>query len=303
MKRKLVKQGASTLMVSLPSKWIKENQLDKGSEIDLQIHNNELTINASEKKQTYKEATIKITTNTESAIRTILTNAYRLGYDKIILTYSEPINIDIIKKTINNNLLGYELTNTKKESCTIENITEPSSEHAEKIFLKVLHGISELINLVEQQIQGKNKSQEIEEIEHKIKQYDNFVRRTQSKSLKQASLQWLFHSQLIHAQREIYMIYLFLKNNKLKVSNETKKFYEKLKEIYETLKEGYLKKDTKILEKIHIMEKQIIYDSGYTLIEKIKGKENIINYRIASSVRNFYLSSSPLLGIMLWQEH
>ena len=33
MKRKLVKQGAGTMMISLPTKWIKENNLDKGDEV------------------------------------------------------------------------------------------------------------------------------------------------------------------------------------------------------------------------------------------------------------------------------
>ena len=37
MKRKVVKQGKSTLMISLPSKWVKDNNINRGDEIDLQI--------------------------------------------------------------------------------------------------------------------------------------------------------------------------------------------------------------------------------------------------------------------------
>ena len=51
MKRKLVKQGAATMMISLPSKWIKENGLDKGDEIELIEQGGELLIKSRESQE------------------------------------------------------------------------------------------------------------------------------------------------------------------------------------------------------------------------------------------------------------
>jgi phosphate uptake regulator len=334
VKRKLVKQGASTMMISLPSKWIKTNNLDKGSEIDLTTNNdNSLIITAKEIDIKPKEAKIKITTSVESSIRTIITNAYRLGYDKLLIEFNHPDDINKIKKILTKQLIGYEITETNIDFCKIENITEPSIDHADKIFLKVLFGISELINAIEQIINGEDKIKYVEELEEKIQQYDNFVRRTQSKNpTNKTPLQWIFHNQLIHSQRELFFISEYLTNKiilnnkidnkinnknvnennkhdkktnieKIKISKDTKELYANLKIIYNLLKEGYLKKDIKMLESIHELEKKIIYDTGYNLLKKSSGDETILNYRIISAIRGFYLCSSPILGILLWNEN
>ena len=93
MKRKLVKQGSSTMMVSLPSKWIQKNQLNKGDEIDLELNNNMLIIKKEGNyEKTIKKTEVKITTNNESSIRTIIKNSYRLGYDLIKIEFNTKNN-------------------------------------------------------------------------------------------------------------------------------------------------------------------------------------------------------------------
>ena len=51
MRRKLVKQGNATLMISLPSKWAKENKLDKGDEIILNEYGRDLIVSTEEVKK------------------------------------------------------------------------------------------------------------------------------------------------------------------------------------------------------------------------------------------------------------
>lgn len=292
------------MMISLPSNWVKENSLDKGSEVEVEVAQDKtIIISTSEIKKSLKDITIKLNTSTESSIRTLLTNAYRLGYDKLKIIYNKQEDIKTIKKTITNNLLGYELTESKKEFCIIENITEPSSDHTDKVFLKVIYGIGELIKDVENIFDGVENYETIEELEEKIKQYDNFVRRSHSKNPNdEMALQWIFHNQLMHAQREVFLIYLYIKNKKIKINENIKIFFNNLKEIYGLLKEGYLKKDITYLEKIHKMEKQITYEKGYDLLKKTKGEETIILHRIMAAIRNFYLCASPLQGILLWKD-
>ncbi len=287
-------------MISIPAKWAKDNNLDKGAEIDLEIENNNLIVKSEEKKSE-KIARLKISTGAESSIRTMITNAYRLGYSKLIITFNNEQELKFIKKSTKINLLGFEITDIKENTCTIENITEPSNEHVEKIFLKVLFSISELLKSTKEQLQGLERKEYINELEEKIYQYDNFVRRTHSLSKEEDTpIKWIFHSQLIHAQREVFFLAKFVEENKIKVSKEIIKLYEELEKIYENLKQGYLKNDLKRLEEIHQMEKEIILIETYKLFEKTKGKENIIIHRIASAVRKFYLSASPLIGLQLW---
>ena len=50
MKRKIVKQGAATLMISLPSKWCKKFGLKKGDEVDIETANDSLLVSPKEIK-------------------------------------------------------------------------------------------------------------------------------------------------------------------------------------------------------------------------------------------------------------
>ena len=63
------------------------------------------------------------------------------------------------------------------------------------------------------------------------------------------------------------------------------------------MQEAYIKKNITKLEKIHELEKVIIYDKFYKLIQK-NNKENIVLYHISVSIRDFYLSASPLFGLL-----
>ena len=91
MKRKLVKQGAATLMVSLPSKWAKQNKLGKGDEVDVFQRDNALML-TPESVSSKREVEIEIGSETESSVRTIITNTYRMGYDRIKVYFNSTKN-------------------------------------------------------------------------------------------------------------------------------------------------------------------------------------------------------------------
>jgi len=141
MKRSLVKQGESTMMVSLPTKWIKDNNLVKGEEIDIsQLDNNLLISSKPINKKT--ETTITLIGVTESIIRTLITNAYRSGYDKIKIIYSNEKQYLILNDVLKTRLIGFDVTKKENEYCLVENITEPSEEQFENIIIKISNRIN-----------------------------------------------------------------------------------------------------------------------------------------------------------------
>ncbi len=300
MKRKLVKQGAATLMVSLPSEWIRKQDLEKGDEVNLEEQDHELIISKGDIRSK-RETRINLTNFTESSIRTAIVNAYRAGYDKVEVNFQQDKKYLIILNTLKNYLLGFEITKKDKESCIIENITEPSEEKFELLAKKILYNISLLIENTEQRLRQQNDSKEYESIVHTIHQYDNFCRRVLSKKNlfgAQSNLFWSYLNLLIHGQRELYHLNRYLdKNPKIKFSSFS--FYEKIKKAFELLKEGYLEKDLKKLEQLHELEKKSIYEEMYSLLDKNKGKENIVLFHLGFALKNFYLASSPLVGLYL----
>ena len=296
MKRRLVKQGAATMMVSLPSKWIKANKLGKGDEIEIEEKQNSMVVTL-ESKKSKRQTEINLASLTESSVRTILTNAYRLGYDKINLNFQNKNALEIIQNTIKNNLIGFEIIKRTEKSCEIENITEPSKEQFDNIFSKIFLNIDELFEISENMLQGKK--QEFETTEQKIQQFDNFCRRVIAKNdlYEQYQLRWAFHAELIHAQREIYHMLRCLENSKIKEDKCISLLLTECRKIFEILKQAYKEKNISLLEKIHDLEKEIIYKSGYSALNK--SKNTIVVHHLINSIRGFYLASSPLIGTFI----
>jgi len=109
---------------------------------------------------------------------------------------------------------------------------------------------------------------------------------------------WTFLTLIIHGQRELYHLNKLLGKG-AKVSAGTKEFLKDAREVFELIKKSYMENKIEYFAKIHSMEKELLYKKGPMLLEKAKGKENQIIYRIMVAIREFYLAASPLSGIIM----
>lgn len=301
MKRKLVKQGAATLMVSLPSKWLRKFSLGKGDEIDVEETEDSL-IMTKEGPESKKEAEITLTKEVETGLRTMLVNTYRAGYDLVKVNYSSESQFEAVKKAIKGYVLGYDITKREKGCCIIESITDPSPEQFDAIMNKIFFSIKEIIAITKERLSGKKVYDSYEEIGLRIHQYSSFCRRIVSKrkkDVKDPNLFWTFQTLLVHGQRDLYHLNRFLDKNQIKASKETISFLDEILEMVELIAKAYSKKETTHLEQVHEDEKELIYKKGHSMLSSKKGKENIAVYYLMSSARNFYLASSPLMGLLL----
>lgn len=298
MRRKLVKQGAATMMISLPAKWIKENSLEKGSEVDLEQIDNQLMISA-EAIERKSETSIGLINLSESSIRTLITNTYRKGYDRIHVNFKNDLQLAILKHTIKTKLIGFEITKKEKNTCVVESITEPSEEQFDNLVRKFLFGIEELFKITENRLNNPENTYDFEELQERIQRYDNFCRRVISKRKlinKNSEFLWCVLVLLLHGQRELYHLNRALD---FKVSEKLKKFFKETKNVFDLIQKAYLEKDVSYMAELHELNNDLMYKKGYSLLEKSKGKETIILYYILSSTRKFFQVNSPLSGILI----
>lgn len=301
MKRKVVKQGAATLMISLPAKWARENSIEKGSEVEMEQMDDNLVISSKpfDKKS---EIAIKLTGMTESAIRTFITNTYRKGFDKIKVSFQNEQQFRILSEVVKTRLVGFDVITREGNSCVVENITEPSSEQFDAVLDKVFMNIDSLFDVSLARFEKETKEMEsFEEIEERIQKYDNFCRRVISKRgipINNRELLWTFLSLIIHGQREIYFMNRALKEN-FKGSNEIRKILEGAKNMFNLIKRAYKEKNAGLIYEVHDLEKKLVFRESYDLLEKVKGRDAVVVYHIASAIRQFYLANSPLLGLLL----
>jgi len=86
MKRRIIKQGHSTLTLTLPSDWIKKLNLKAGDEVDVLEKESSLIVNGHEKTKE-KSTTIDITNFTIPLLWRFFQAAYRSGNDEIKIMF------------------------------------------------------------------------------------------------------------------------------------------------------------------------------------------------------------------------
>lgn len=144
MKRKIVKQGAATLTLSLPAKWCKNFKLKGGDEIDVDEQDNNLILSTTGiKGQT------KCRINSSSfgrIVRRIITQLYQSGFDEIEISFDNPNELNNIQEIKNKYMIGFEIVSQRKNGCTLKDIVGLEESEFENIFRRIfllIKGIGE----------------------------------------------------------------------------------------------------------------------------------------------------------------
>jgi len=121
MKRKVVQHGPSTLIISLPSNWIKKNEVNKGDELEVKEEGKTLIVSKDEILQD-KSITKDVSSFDPALVNTFLVRAYQKGYDKINLIHND---LEVLKKiqTKTLELIGYEIIEQNNKYCLIQSIS------------------------------------------------------------------------------------------------------------------------------------------------------------------------------------
>ena len=140
MKRKVVKHGPSTLIISIPSAWAKKYDVKQGDELDVDEQKSRLVIDAKT-QQNSKELKIDISNLPKKLIERFFINAYQLGYDKIDITYNDPKICLFLQDKIQQ-LWGFEIIERNDEGCIIKNIATKIDLDFDKSLRKIFFLVS-----------------------------------------------------------------------------------------------------------------------------------------------------------------
>ncbi|MGM5483778.1 MAG: hypothetical protein ACQER9_02570 [Nanobdellota archaeon] len=177
MKRKLTKQTSAYVM-TLPSKWIKSKNLKGGDELDVNEFEGNLLI-SSDTKNNKKEADITINSKDHFLVKIPIITCYCYGYDKVRLHFKEKEISEAIKKSIEENLLGFEIIEEKENLISIESVVKESEEKYNVLLNRSFFIISELFDILIQDIKENelNSKKIVGENVSKIFKYSNYLRR------------------------------------------------------------------------------------------------------------------------------
>ncbi len=135
MKRKLIKQGISSLTISLPTSWIKKYNLKGGDEIFLDESEKSIVISA---KQNFsiKKSKVDLSGLHQTFIWVYLNNLYIRGDDEIEVRFASKAELDIALKSVDN-FIGFTVVEQGKNHCILKDISGTSEDSFDALLRRI----------------------------------------------------------------------------------------------------------------------------------------------------------------------
>lgn len=134
MQRKLVRQGENALTVTLPARWLKEQRMEAGDVVEVAEKDAGIFISRSSGGQ--KKTVIPLNESNKKLLRTVLSSAYKAGYDEVTLQFSSPPKITEISEVVST-FTGLEIISQAGRQVVIKSFLK-QEEETENLILKML---------------------------------------------------------------------------------------------------------------------------------------------------------------------
>ncbi|MBI1970603.1 phosphate uptake regulator PhoU [Candidatus Woesearchaeota archaeon] len=137
MRRKVSKIGSSTLMISLPSKWCKANNVKKGDEVDIAVQESALSISLNEQPIKLSRTAIDISKLSINVAKRLLFVYHKAGYDEIEIFFTDAKQLRPILNKIQTMLVGYEVIEQSSNRCLIKYLAGEGSPEKENVIRRL----------------------------------------------------------------------------------------------------------------------------------------------------------------------
>lgn len=187
MKRKIIKIADKTLVVSLPTSWIDENNIQKGDELDLTYLDDKILLSPNISSQKIKKTSIDISNINERILRWKISSLHKQGFDEIIvLNYTEQ-QLNIIKELLQNLFIGFIIKEKTKLKIVVGQIAiTDASEFNSTLRRSFRQLISATKDLLESfKTRNELVLSNLIHLEHENNKLTNFCERLLNKTLKE----------------------------------------------------------------------------------------------------------------------
>lgn len=176
MKRKVVKHGEGTLTVSLPSGWVKNNNLKPGHLVNVEPSRGKIVISLQNKS--FEPVTIPLEKGGEWYIGRIIRHLYTSGFDEINIKYDSPKQLPQIREDLKL-LTGLEIVKSDNGVCTLKCMIHTEDSEYDQIVKKIMWILlSKLDYLLEEGEKGNfDMSYEIKELHTTLCRLCNLCKR------------------------------------------------------------------------------------------------------------------------------
>lgn len=305
MKRKLIQMGGKTIVVSLPSPWVKKYGLKKSDEVDLEEKGRALLISMNKnldiKKIVLDARSFKISG------RRIMAALYKKGYDEIDVLYDKPQELEEIKKALSLEAANFEIVKQTKGHCIIKSISETTDEEFDNILRRTFLVLNSMIEEIEEGLKSKDKKliEEAKDHEKTNNKFTHFCRRSLNKKgykdYELTAIMYTIIEQLENVADELKFLCDYLLSEDLKkmeVSKKTFDLFNDVKNFTNQFYELFYKLDLEKAEEFTLERKRIIDTSRKLFMQKPNKEVKIIHHLMNVTQRVFELFG-PFLATKL----
>lgn len=168
------------MMISLPSKWIKESKLGKGDEINLDEKDRKLIISTEKSLVDKNKASINVSGLFPLVNRTLVANYIR-GIDELEVTFSNFKEIEDFQKRAINELLGFEIIKQSQNSILVKDITGTENQEIDEIIKRIFLILDSMADELSIALEKKQNMKPIIEIDISVNKFVNFCLRILNK--------------------------------------------------------------------------------------------------------------------------
>lgn len=304
MKRKIVQHGNTSLTISLPIKWVKEHGLQKGDEIEIDQEGNTIQIRTNNEK-VVKSTSINISNQSKSYIKSIISNVYKKGYDKVSINFENPESFEYIKNAVEG-LLGFEIIHQSRNSCTIESVAAGLDLAFDNMLRKSFQIVNSTAQSTLEDTQSGNLDRwdEISAASKTLVKFTDFCKRQLNKKAQKddhvAKYYYLLVWDLEKIANEMKYIYRYLKDEKdIKLSKEVMELFEQTTNAINLFYETFYKQKHEKIDELTKLKDKLIFTNSYDLLQTTKQQDSIVVHHLANAVRRTYELGGPYFGIHL----
>ena len=124
MKRKVIQLALNTLVVSLPSKWVKRYGVKKGAELEVEERGQQIVFGTSMNSDLESVRIDASKLSSEALKRWVLSSLHKTGYNQIEITYEDNSVSEIVQEAIRNLMIGFAVVEQGRGRCVIRVVAE-----------------------------------------------------------------------------------------------------------------------------------------------------------------------------------
>ncbi len=302
MKRKIIKHGESSLTISLPRSFVKDNNLKKGQEVDV-IESEKGLFVSPEKNKEHKSASIDVSNQLE-VIRKILGATYKSGYDELNIKFSSFDEIKEIKHSLQSQFAGYEIIKQEKNNIIIRKISEDDFEQFDNVLRRFFIIINEMGSDIKEALKKNDFHwiKSISLIKYESDRLADYCRRAINlkfkSDYKRLGPLYTIIEQIEKVSDNYQELCEYISNNKIKLSEKTKDMINKQIEFQNMFYSLFFKFDISKMNELK-KAKDSLQDEIKSAIKKTAEKEAyalVITDRVLNVI---YSLNGPLMAVYI----